>query len=107
MKFKYNGRIYNPVNVEKKLKKMGITMEDIEILPDEKKKKETSDELEDWMKDKEMVNLITDSDNLKRVVIVPKGERPDIVELLKNQIWNPTTKTGLYSIEFLKTLRYE
>lgn len=107
MKFKYNGRIYNPVNVEKKLKKMGITMEDIEILPDEKKKKETSDELEDWMKDKEMVNLVTDSDDIKRVVIVPKGERPDIVELLKNQIWNPITKTGLYSIEFLKTLRYE
>lgn len=33
MKFKYNGRIYNPVNVEKKLKKMGITMEDIEMIP--------------------------------------------------------------------------
>lgn len=107
MKFKYNGRIYNPVNTEKKLKKMGITMEDIEILPDEKKKKEISNELEDWMKDKEMVNLITDTDNLKRVVIVPKGERPDIIELLKNQIWNPITKTGLYTIEFLKTLRYE
>ena len=35
MKFKYNGRIYNPVNVEKKLKKMGITMDDIEIIPEE------------------------------------------------------------------------
>ncbi|MGN0966416.1 MAG: hypothetical protein ACI4OP_02340 [Candidatus Coprovivens sp.] len=33
MKFMYNGRIYNPVNVEKKLKKMGITMDDIEIIP--------------------------------------------------------------------------
>lgn len=33
MKFMYNGRIYNPVNVEKKLKKMGITMNDIEIIP--------------------------------------------------------------------------
>ena len=32
MKFKYNGRIYNPVNTEKKLKKMGITMDDIEII---------------------------------------------------------------------------
>lgn len=33
MKFKYNGRIYNPVNLEKKLKKMGITLNDIEIIP--------------------------------------------------------------------------
>lgn len=32
MKFIYNGRIYNPVNVEKKLKKMGISMDDIEII---------------------------------------------------------------------------
>lgn len=32
MKFIYNGRIYNPVNTEKKLKKMGITMDDIKII---------------------------------------------------------------------------
>lgn len=35
MKFMYNGRIYNPVNVEKKLKKMGITMEDIDIIKED------------------------------------------------------------------------
>ena len=35
MKFKYNGRIYNPVNTEKKLKKMGITLENIEIIKEE------------------------------------------------------------------------
>ena len=53
MKFIYNGRIYNPVNVEKKLKKMRITMEDIEILPDEKKKEDNS--LEDYMLDKKQI----------------------------------------------------
>lgn len=37
MKFMYNGRIYNPVNVEKKLKKMGITINDIEIIKEEYK----------------------------------------------------------------------
>ncbi len=36
MKFMYNGQVYNPVNVEKKLKKLGITMNDIEIIPEEK-----------------------------------------------------------------------
>ena len=38
MKFMYNGRIYNPVNVEKKLKKMGITIDDIVIIKEESKK---------------------------------------------------------------------
>lgn len=43
MKFKYNGRIYNPVNVEKKLKKMGITLDDIEIILEEKENIEYND----------------------------------------------------------------
>lgn len=38
MKFMYNGRVYNPVNVEKKLKKMGITIDDIVIIKEESKK---------------------------------------------------------------------
>lgn len=37
MKFMYNGRIYNPVNVEKKLKKMGITIDDIVIIKEKSK----------------------------------------------------------------------
>ena len=32
MKFKYNGKIYSPANLEKKLKKLGISLEDIEII---------------------------------------------------------------------------
>ena len=35
IKFVYNGKIYAPGNLEKKLKKMGITMSDIEIISDE------------------------------------------------------------------------
>lgn len=35
MKFKYNGRIYNPVNVEKKLKKMGLTTDDVEFIKED------------------------------------------------------------------------
>lgn len=35
MKFKYNGRIYNPANLEKKLKKMGITIDDIVIIKED------------------------------------------------------------------------
>ena len=42
-KFTYNGRIYNPVNLEKKLKKMGITRNDIEIIPDKEEVIEMND----------------------------------------------------------------
>lgn len=44
MKFKYNGRIYNPSNLEKKLKKLGITLDDIEIIEDTVKKEEPTAE---------------------------------------------------------------
>lgn len=36
MKFIYNNRIYNPVNLDKKLKKLGITIKDIQILEESK-----------------------------------------------------------------------
>lgn len=32
VKFIYDGRMYNPSNFEKKLKKLGITKDDIEII---------------------------------------------------------------------------
>jgi len=105
MKFKYNGRVYNPVNVEKKLKKMGITMEDIEILPDEKKKEDNS--LEDYILDKEQVIVRSTEDDIRRVCFIEKGKPlPTILELFKNVIYNPETRTGLYTEEFLKTMYY-
>ena len=62
MKFMYNGRIYNPVNVEKKLKKMGITMDDIEIIPEEVKKIEEVDDT--------VTYLFIDKNNGKRIVSI-------------------------------------
>lgn len=32
IKFKYNGKIWNPKNPEKKLKQLGITWDDVEII---------------------------------------------------------------------------
>lgn len=106
MKFEYNGRIYNPSNMEKKLQKMGITINDIRIIEDPKKeeKEEIKDEDE-----YENVNLITPLREGKIVIRVPKGTRPNLVEYLKKFLWDPVTKTGIkeYTIEFLKTLEYE
>lgn len=109
MKFKYNGRIYNPVNVEKKLKKMGITMEDIEILPDEKKK-EVDSALEDYMLNKKQVIVRSTQDNIRRICYVDKDKSlPTMSKLFKNLMWDEKTKTGIKELtrEYLMTMYYE
>lgn len=97
MRFKYNNKIYNPSNIEKKLKKMGITMEDIEILPEEKKKE--SNGIEDYMLNKEQVVIKSKLDNIRRICYVTKGTRPPIKELLSKQ--------NLYSNLELENMYYE
>ena len=107
MKFMYNGRIYNPVNVEKKLKKLGITMNDIEIIPEDKKQ---DNELDDFYKDKEKVIVRSTEDDIRRICYINKDKsHPTMRELFKNHIWNPTTKTGVKEIteEYLMTMYYE
>lgn len=41
--FRYNGKIYKPENLERKLKKLKITINDIEILNNQKQKDSTPD----------------------------------------------------------------
>lgn len=68
MKFKYNGRIYNPVNLEKKLKKMGITLNDIEIIPDKKEEVEYDNVLlYKWRNKKDGSTIHSIYDNLDKV----------------------------------------
>lgn len=40
MTFKYNGKIWNPKNPEKKLKQLGITWDDVEIIEEKPKEVE-------------------------------------------------------------------
>ena len=80
MKFMYNGRIYNPVNVEKKLKKMGITMDDIEIIPEEFKKIEEVDDTVTYLfidknNGKKITSIYDNLDNLKDIVNVNDYEK--------------------------------
>lgn len=79
MKFKYNGRIYNPINIEKKLKKLGITINDIEIISKEEEIIEYSDtKLYHFMNRKtgETINSIYDNlDDLKSVICINDYER--------------------------------
>lgn len=80
MKFMYNGRIYNPVNVEKKLKKMGITMDDIEIIPEEIKEVKYEDDtitylFIDKINDKRIVSIYDNLDDLKDLINVNDYEK--------------------------------
>ncbi len=80
MKFMYNGRIYNPVNVEKKLKKMGITINDIEIIPEEVKKIEEVDDTVTYLfidknNGKKIISIYDNLDNLKDIVNVNDYEK--------------------------------
>ena len=80
MKFMYNGRIYNPVNVEKKLKKMGITMDDIEIIPEEIKEVKYEDDtitylFIDRVNDKRIVSIYDNLDDLKDFINVNDYEK--------------------------------
>lgn len=80
MKFKYNGRIYNPVNVEKKLKKMGIIINDIEIIPEEVKKIEEVDDTVTYLfidknNGKKIISIYNNLDNLKDIVNVNDYEK--------------------------------
>lgn len=80
MKFMYNGRIYNPVNVEKKLKKMGITMDDIEIIPEEIKEVKYEDDtitylFIDRVNGKRIVSIYDNLNDLKDLINVNDYEK--------------------------------
>ena len=108
--FKYKGTIITTPNLEKKLKRMKLSINDIEIIDNPiKKEKSPSNELEDYMKDVTKVIVRSNIDDIRRVCYIPKDYRPTIRELFKNHIWNPTTKTGIKEIteEYLMTLYYE
>ena len=85
---------------------MKISIDDIEIIPT-KQKKISNEGIEDYMLNKEQVIICSTLDNIKRVCYIQKGTHPPIKKLFEKQIYNPITKTGLYTEEFLKTMYYE
>jgi len=96
--FKYNNKIITTPNLEKKLKRMKISIDDIEII-DTPIKKESNDGIEDYMLDKEQVIIKSKLDNIRRICYVTKGTRPPIKELLSKQ--------GIYSENELMNMYYE
>ena len=68
MKFKYNGKIYNPVHPENKLKKLGITWDDVEIIEiqikEEKKIEYMNPKLYEFKNSKTGETILSIYDNL-------------------------------------------
>jgi hypothetical protein len=109
--FKYKDTIITTPNLEKKLKRMKLSIDDIEIIDNPiKKEKSPSNEPEDYMKDKIKVIVCSTIDDIRRVCYIDKDKsHPTIKELFKNQLWNPNTKTGIkeFTEDYLMTLYYE
>ena len=104
--FKYKNKVISTPNLEKKLKRMKLSINDIEII-DNIKKKEPSNEIEDYMLDKERIIVRSTKDDIRRVCYIQKGTRPPFKKLFENQMWNPITKTGYITNEYLMTMYYE
>ena len=107
--FKYKDKIITTPNLEKKLKRMKLTLEDIEIIDNPVKKNLPESGIEDYMLNKKRVIIRSTEDNIRRVCFIDKDKPlPPILELFNNQIWNPETKTGIKEVtkEFLKTMYY-
>jgi len=106
--FKYNGKIISTPNLEKKLKRMKISINDIEILEKiEDVKKEPTITEEPPMR---QIIVRSTEDEIRRVCYIPKDLGfPPISKLFKNHMWNPETKTGIKELtkEFLMTMYYE
>lgn len=74
--FKYNGKIWNPKNPEKKLKQLGITWDDVEIIdnqPKEEKQIEMNDIQMYYFRNSKtghiIVSIYPNLDNLKNYVV--------------------------------------
>lgn len=96
--FEYNGKLITTPNLEKKLKRMKLSMEEIKIVSTPEIKEENLG-VEDYMKDKEQVIIKSTLDNIQRVCYVKKGTRPKINEFLGKQ--------GIYSKEQLDNMYYD
>ena len=105
--FKYKDTIISTPNLEKKLKRMKLSLNDIEIIDTPINKKEEEDIEEP--NDRKKVIIQSSLDKMQYIYFVPLDfSYPPIEELIKNRLWNPITKTGIKDFipEYVKTLYY-
>ena len=86
--FKYNGKIWNPKNPEKKLKQLGITWDDVEIIEDSPKEEKQIE-----MNDIQMYHFKNLKTGNTLVSIYP--ELGDYIEDKENWTFVKTISNGL------------
>lgn len=104
--FKYKDTIISTPNLEKKLKRMKISLNDIEIIDTPTNKKEEPIEEPN---DRKKVIIQSSLDKMQYISFVPLDFNfPPIKEFIKKDLWNPITKTGIKEFipEYIKTLYY-
>lgn len=88
IKFKYNGKIWNPKNPEKKLKQLGITWDDVEIIEDSPKEEKQIE-----MNDIKLYHFKNEKTGYTLVSIYP--ELGDYIEDKENWTFVKTIGNGL------------
>lgn len=103
--FKYNNQIITTPNLEKKLKRMKLTLEDIEIIPENTLDVKKEEKEDNWKRP--LVYLKSTLDN--SVYTIYSEEKPENpIDLIKHLIWDMHTRTGVegFTEEYAKTLVY-
>lgn len=104
--FKYKDKIISTPNLEKKLKRMKLSLNDIEIIDTPISKKEEPIEEPSNLK---KIIIQSSLDKMQYISFVPLDfSFPPIEEFIKKDLWNPITKTGIKEFvpEYIKTLYY-
>lgn len=104
--FKYKDTIISTPNLEKKLKRMKLSLNDIEIIDTPISKKEEPIEEPN---DRKKVIIQSSLDKMQYISFVPLDfSFPPIEEFIKKDLWNHITKTGIKEFipEYIKTLYY-
>lgn len=102
IEFNYKGKIYNTENLDKKLKRLKITKDDITIIREyDNIKQETKDEYNDWYH----CYFYNTKTNNFYITISKDKTKPDNSIFYKD-IWNTITKTGIkeFTKEFIDNL---
>lgn len=100
MKFKYNNKIYETPNLEKKLKRMNLTLDDIEIIPDIVKQID----VKEYGIPGKTIRYFLHPDGHKTLCYIPIGENPTALAWFRNVMWNGKTGIKWCTPEYLKTL---
>lgn len=100
MKFKYNNKIYETPNLEKKLKRMKLSLEDIEMI-NEDVQQEQSEECEIGGKE---LRYFLHPNGIRTECYIPIGQNPTALDWFKDVMWNGSTGIKWCTPEYLTKL---